>query len=63
MAESEEKEKHWLEQDDGVKTEDTDSLDADSPVPPSSNPSKSLENDEIQRDTHKVPAGKFSLKF
>lgn len=50
LAEIEEKEKQWLEQDDGVKTEDTDSPDNSSPAPPSS-------NDETQRDIPKVPAG------
>lgn len=52
LAEIEEKEKQWLEQDDGVKTEDTDSPDVESPAPPSSN-----QSDESHRDVHKVSTG------
>lgn len=57
LAEIEEKEKQWLEQDDGVKAEDSDSLDGDSPAPASGNPSRLNENDEAQREIHKVPTG------
>lgn len=62
LAETEEKEKQWLEQDDGVKAEESDSPDNDSPAPPSSNQTRSIEHDETQRDIPKVPAGeKFCL--
>lgn len=61
LAEIEEKEKQWLEQDDGVKAEDTDSPDAGSPAPPSSNQMRFIES-ETQRDIPKVPTGKNLLK-
>lgn len=64
LAEIEEKEKQWLEQDDGVKAEDTDSPDVDSPVPQTGNQMRSMENDETQRDIHKVPTGEnFQINY
>lgn len=57
LAEIEEKEKQWLEQDDGVKADDTDSPDNGSPAPPSGIQVRSIENDETQRDIPKVPTG------
>lgn len=56
LAETEEKEKQWLEQDDSVKAEESDSPD-DSPAPPSSNQTRAIEHDETQRDMPKVPGG------
>lgn len=60
LAEIEEKEKQWLEQDDGAKAEDTDSPDNGSPAPPSSNQTRPIEQDETQREIPKVPAGENS---
>lgn len=57
LAEIEEKEKQWLEQDDGVKAEDTDSQGNGSPAPPSGNQMRVIDNDETPRDIPKVPIG------
>lgn len=61
LAEIEEKEKQWLEQDDGVKADNSDSADGDSPAPSSSNQLRLIENDESQRETQKTTIGETNL--
>lgn len=58
LADSEEKEKQWLEQDDTVKAEESKSPNVQLPVPLSSSLPKTSESNEIQRDLQKLPTGK-----
>lgn len=60
LAESEEKEKNWLEQDDSVKNDGTKSPNVQMPLPVQNNQMRSNDNQDDQRNIQKLPTGKAS---
>lgn len=60
LAESEEKEKHWLEQDDLVKNDGTKSPNVQMPLPVQNSQLRSNDHQEDQRNIQKLPTGKAS---